>query len=89
MAPKKVYTRSHRDPEPAIVTDNPEQLLRKRTMVESSVSHTSLHKSFSFSREPITLQNPDLDTFSQQSLVRTRSDSFVIGIIFDPTILQP
>jgi hypothetical protein len=71
------------------VTDNPEQLLRKKTLAEGSVSHTPLHKSLSFSGEPITFQNPDLDTFSQQSLVRTRSDSFVTGIIFDPTVLQP
>jgi hypothetical protein len=89
LAPKKVYTRSHPDPEPAIVTDNPEQLLRKKTVAEGSVSHTPFHKSLSFSGELVTFQNPDFDTFSQQSLVRTRSDSFVTGIIFDPTILQP
>ena len=32
MAPKRVYTRSHPDPEPAIETDNTEQLLRKKTI---------------------------------------------------------
>jgi hypothetical protein len=37
----------------------------------------------------ITFQNPDFDTFSQQSLVRTRSDSFVTEIFLDLTILQP
>jgi hypothetical protein len=89
LAPKKVYTRSHPDPEPAIVTDNPEQLLRKKTIVEGSVSHTPFHKSLSFSGEPVTFQNPDFDTFSQQSLIRTWSNSFVTGIIFDPTVLQP
>jgi hypothetical protein len=89
MAPKKVYTRSHLDPEPAIVIDNPEQFLRKKTLAEGSVSHIPLHKSLSFSGKPVTSQNPDLDTFPQQSLVRTWSNSFVTGIIFDPTILQP
>jgi hypothetical protein len=72
-----------------IVIDNPEEFLRKKTVAEGSVSHIPLHKSLSFSREPVTFQNPDFDTFSQQSLVRTRSDSFVIGIILDPTLLQP
>jgi hypothetical protein len=72
-----------------IVTDNPEQLLKKKTIVEGSVSHTPFHKSLSFSRELVTFQNPDFDTLSEQILVRTRSDSFVNEIILDPTILQP
>jgi hypothetical protein len=77
LAPKNVYTRSHLDPEPTIVTDNPEQLLRKKTIVEGSVSHTPFHKSFSFSGKLVTFQNPDFDTLFEQGLVRTKSDSFV------------
>jgi hypothetical protein len=34
LSPKRVYTRSHPDPEPAMATNNPKQLLRKKTIVE-------------------------------------------------------
>jgi ribonuclease HI len=71
------------------VIDNPEQLLRRKTLAPGSVSHIPLHKSPSFSEKPAASQNLDLDTFPQRSLVRTRSDSFVTEIIFDPTVLQP
>jgi hypothetical protein len=63
LAPKKVHTQSHPKPEPAIVTDNPQNLLRKKTLDEGSVSHIPLHKSLSFSGKPIISQNPDLNTF--------------------------
>jgi hypothetical protein len=71
------------------VTDNPEQLIYKRTIAEGSVSHTPLHKSLSFPGKPVTFQNLNSDPFSQQSLVKTRFDSFVTEIFFDPTVLQP
>jgi len=58
----KVYTQSHPDPEPAILTDNLEQLLRKNTIAEGSVSHTPFHNSLSCSGELVTFQNPDFDT---------------------------
>jgi hypothetical protein len=32
LAPKRVFTRSHPDPEPATTIDNPEKLLRKKNM---------------------------------------------------------
>jgi hypothetical protein len=89
MASKKVHTQSHPNPEPALVVDNPEQFLRRKTLAPVSVSHIPLHKSPSFSEKPVASQNLDLDTFPWQSLVRTWSDSFVTEIIFDPTVLQP
>jgi hypothetical protein len=55
MAPKRAYTRSHLDLEPAIATDNPEQLLRKNTIVEGSVRHNSLQKSPSLPEELVAI----------------------------------
>jgi hypothetical protein len=89
LAPKKVHTRSHPDPEPSIAIDNPEQLLKQKPLAVDSVSHISLRKFPYFSREPTNSQNLDLDTFPPRSLVRTRSETFVTGLVFDPTVLQP
>jgi hypothetical protein len=71
------------------VIDNPKELLKKKAVAEGSVSNIPLCKSLSFSRELVTFQNPDFDTFSQQILVRTWSNIFVTEIIVDPTVLQP
>jgi hypothetical protein len=89
LAPKRAYNRSHPDPEPAIATDNPEQLLRKRTIVEGSISHSPLQRSPYFPEELVALQDLDFDILFEQSLFRTKSDSFVAETVLDPTILQP
>ena len=89
MASKKVHTQSHPDPELSIVIYNPENLLRRKALVAGSGGHTALHKSPSFSGELDTSQNLDLDTFPPRSLVRTRSETFVSRLVFDPTVLQP
>jgi hypothetical protein len=47
LAPKRIHTRSHPDPEPAIAVDDPEKLLRKKNTVEGSGSHSPLHRSTS------------------------------------------
>jgi hypothetical protein len=89
LAPKRAYTRSHPDPEPAIATDNPEQLLRKKTIAEGSVSHNPLQRSPSLPEELVSLQDLDFDILFEQSLFRTKSDSFVAETVLDPTVLQP
>jgi hypothetical protein len=89
LAPKKVHTQSHPDTEPSTVIDNPEQLLRRKVLATSSASCTPLHKSPSFSGEPDILQNLDLDLRPPRNLVRTRSETFMTGLIFDPIVLQP
>jgi hypothetical protein len=71
LAPKRAYTQSHPDPEPAIATDNPEQLLRKKTIVEGSVRHNPLQKSPSLPEELVAIQNIDFDIFFEQILFRT------------------
>jgi hypothetical protein len=88
-APKRAYTRSYPNPKPAIATDNPKQLLRKKTIVEGSVRHNPLQKSPSLPEELVAIQDLDFDIFFEQSLFRTKSDSFVAETVLDPTVLQP
>jgi hypothetical protein len=64
-------------------------LLRRKTLASSSPSYTPLHKSPSFSGEPDSLQSLDLEPFPLRNLVRTRSETFVSKLIFDPTVVQP
>jgi hypothetical protein len=89
LDPKRAYTRSHPDPEPAIAADNPKQLLRKKTIAEGSRSHSPLHKSPSLPEELVVLQDLDFDRIFEQSMFRTKYDIFVTKTILDPTILQP
>jgi hypothetical protein len=84
LVPKRAYTRSHLDLEPAIETDNLEQLLRKKTIAEVLGSHSPLHRSPSLPEELVALQDLDFDTFFEQSLFRTKSDIFVTETILDP-----
>jgi hypothetical protein len=64
-------------------------LLRKKTIVEGSVRHNPLQKSPSLPEELVSIQDLDFDIFFEQSLFRTKSDSFVAETILDPTVLQP
>jgi hypothetical protein len=72
-----------------IETDNPEQFLRKKTIAKGSVRHNPLQKSPSLPEELVSIQDLDFDIFFEQSLFRTKSDSFVAETILDPTVLQP
>jgi hypothetical protein len=89
MAPKKVHTRSHPDPEPSLVVDNPEQLLKRKTLATCSASHSPLHRSPSSSGKLSVFQNPDLDPIVPRNLGRTWSETFASKLVFDPTVLQP
>ena len=86
MAPKRISTRSHPDPEPAIATDNPERLLRKKNTAEISRSNNPLLRSRSIPEKLVVLQGPESAIFSQPSLFRTKSDSFVSKTVLDQTI---
>jgi hypothetical protein len=72
-----------------IATDNLEQLLKKKTIVEGLVRHNPLQKSPSLPEELVSLQDLDFDILFKQILFRTKSDSFVAETILDPTVLQP
>jgi hypothetical protein len=89
MAPKRAYTRSHPDPEPVIEKDNPEQLLKKKTIVEGSVRHNPLQKSPSLPEDLVSIKDLNFDIFFEQSMFKTKSDRFVAETVLDPTVLQP
>jgi hypothetical protein len=89
LAPKRVFSRSHLDPEPATAIDNPEKLLRKKNATEGSGSHSPLHRSPSLPEKLVSLQDLEFDISFEQSLFRTKSDSFVSETVLDQTILQP
>jgi hypothetical protein len=89
LAPKRIHTRSHPDPEPVTIVDNPEKLLRKRNIVEGQGSNSPLHRATSLPEKLVTIQDIEFDLPFEQSLFRTKSDSFVNEIVLDQTILQP
>jgi hypothetical protein len=57
LAPKRVYTRSHPDLEPATTVDDPKKLLRKKNTVEGSGSHNPLHRSNSLPEKLVAIQD--------------------------------
>jgi hypothetical protein len=89
MAPKRVFTRSHPNPEPAIATDNPERLLMKKNTAEVSRSHIPLMRSPSLPEKLVSFQDLEFDISFQQSLFRTKSDSFFSETALDQMIFQP
>jgi hypothetical protein len=89
LAPKRVFTRSHPDLEPATTLDNPKRLLKKKTTVEGSKSHNTLHRPPSLPEKLVSLQYLEFDISFKQGPFRTKSDSFVSEIVLDQTILQP
>jgi hypothetical protein len=57
MAPKRVFTRSHPDPEPVVVINNPEKLFRKKNTAEVSESHHPLLRSISLLEKLVSFQD--------------------------------
>ena len=84
MAPKRVFTRSHPDPEPVIVIDNPKKLLRKKNTAEVFGSHNPLLRSPSLLEKLVSLQDLKFDISFEEILFRTKSDSFVSETAQDP-----
>jgi len=89
LAPKRVFTRSHPDPEPATTIDNPKKLLRKKNIAEGSGNHNPLLRSPSLPEKLVSLHDLEFDISFKQSLFRTKSDRFVSETILYQTILQP
>jgi hypothetical protein len=61
LAPKRIFTRSHPDPEPATTIDNPEKLLRKKTIMEGLGSHGPFHRPPSLLEKLVSLQDLEFD----------------------------
>ena len=88
MAPKRVFTRSHLDLEPATSIGNLEKILRKKSIAEGSRSHSPLHRSPSLPEKLVSLQDLEFDISFEQILFRKKFNSFVSETILDQTILQ-
>jgi hypothetical protein len=89
LAPKRIHTRYHPDPEPATVVDDLEKLLRKRNTVEGYRSHIPLHRATSLLKKLVTIQDLEFDLPFEQSFFKTNFDSFESETVLDQTILQP
>ena len=44
LAPKRAYTRAHPDPNPAEIVDDPEKILKRKSIEESQGSSSSPHR---------------------------------------------
>jgi hypothetical protein len=56
IAPKRIHTRSHPDPQPAKAVDNPEKLLKKRNIVEGHGSNNPLHRAIFLLEKLVAIQ---------------------------------
>jgi hypothetical protein len=89
MAPKIIHSRSHPDPEPITIVDNPEKLIRKRNIVEGQGSSSPLLSENFLPEKLITIMDIEFDLPFEHNLFRTKFDSFVDEIVLDQTFLQP
>ena len=61
MDPKIIHTRSHPDPEPVTIVDNPKNLIRKRNTTEGQGSSSPLHMATSLPEKLVTIQDIEFD----------------------------
>ena len=81
------YTRTNPDPKPAPVVHNPNLILRRLKIQESSVSPTPSIKAYSFPNEWLFLEYLPFDLLFDISLFRTRSESALEDIVIDPKFI--
>ena len=70
MAPRKIHTRAHPDPDPPEIVDNPERILRKSPKIESSTVFRSSLRANSVPENLSALQKSQTDFLNP---FRTRS----------------
>ena len=70
MAPRKIHTRAHPDPDPPEIVDNPERILRKSPKIESSTVFRSSLRANSVPENLSALQQSQADLLNP---FRTRS----------------
>jgi hypothetical protein len=88
LSPKRIHTRSHPDPKPVTIVDNPKKLIRKRNTVEGQGSSVPLQTATSLLDNLVTIQDIEFDLPFEKILFKTKLDSFVNEIVLDQTILQ-
>ena len=77
MVLKRIHTRSHPDPEPVKVVDNPEKIIRKRSIMESQVCSSPPPRTTSLPGKFVTIQDIQFDLPFEHNLFRTKSDSIM------------
>ena len=70
MAPRKIHTRTHPDPDPPEIVDDPEIILRKSPKIESSTIFISPPRANSVPENLLALQQSQVDLVNP---FRTRS----------------
>lgn len=78
LAPRNIYTRSHRDPDPPEVVNDLESLIKKKNLREILESNNPILRSHSLPEIFPTLEDIDSDLSFEFSLFRTKSESFVL-----------
>ena len=74
---KIIYARSHPNPKPAKVVDDPEKLIRKISLAESQGSSSPPLRETSLPEKFVTIQDIQFDLPFEHSLFTTKSESFV------------
>ena len=75
MAPRKIHTRAHPDPDPPEIFDNPQRLLRKSPRIKSSTVFRSPLRTNSVPENLSALQQSQADLVNP---FRTRSFDDII-----------
>ena len=83
-----IYTRSHPDPNPPTVVDNPENILWKNPKAGNSPTIRTIHRASSASEHLTVSQDPRSDLHHTKNLFRTKSQSRVYQADFEPIYLQ-
>jgi hypothetical protein len=89
VAPKRIHTRSHPDPDDIKVVDDPEKLIRKTSLAKSEGSSSPPPRGTSLPEKFVTIQDIQFDLPFHHSLFGTKSKSFVDETILYQAILQP
>ena len=88
MVSKRIFTRSHPNPNPHAIVDNPEKILRKTPRSENPTINKPLHKAISLPENLATLQDIQFNLHFEQSLFKTKSHSWIAQTVFDPSVLH-
>jgi hypothetical protein len=89
LTPNIIHSRSHPNPEPMKVVDNPEKLISKISLAEIQGSSSPPSRETSLLEKFVTIQDIQFDLPFENSLFRTKYESFVDEPILDNAIIQP
>ena len=89
LAPRRIYTRANPDPNPPIAVENPEKILRKSSSKVGKETY-ELYKSTSLPVEGVeSIDEVTFDLKFKHSLFKSKSESDLSHIVFDPKLLNP